>query len=65
MIKVVISVSINFQAYGDNLKTFREQVTPDEKLLFSNEALNKALFDDALKVLSAVNWITYRLKKTN
>ena len=55
MIKVVISVSINFQAYGDNLKTFREQVTPDEKLLFSNEALNKALFDDALKVLSAVN----------
>lgn len=54
MIKVVISVSINFQAYGDNLKTFRDQVTPDEKLLFSNETLNKALMDDPPEVLFAV-----------
>lgn len=55
MIKAVISVSINFQAYGNNLKTFRDQVTKEEQLLFSNETLNKALFEDALKVLFAVN----------
>ena len=61
MIKVVISVSINFQAYGDNLKTFRDQVTKEEQLLFSNETLNKALFEDALKVLFAVNWTIRRL----
>lgn len=65
MIKVVISVSINFQAYGDNLKTFRDQVTPDEKLLFSNKTLNKALMDDPPEVLFAVTWIIYRLNKTN
>ncbi|XP_020631040.1 uncharacterized protein LOC110068020 isoform X1 [Orbicella faveolata] len=37
------------EAYGENLKTFRDQVTPEEKLLFSNETLDKALFKDAPK----------------
>lgn len=55
MIKAVIFVSINFQVYGENLQTFCNQVTPEEKLLFSNEILAKVLFNGAPKVLFALN----------
>ena len=34
-----------------NLKKFRRQVTDEEKVLFSNETLNKAILEDAPKVL--------------
>ena len=42
---------IHFQAYGENLEKFRRQVTEEEKVLFSNETLNKAIFGDAPEVL--------------
>ena len=40
-----------FQGYGDNLKTFRDQVMKQpERLLFSNARLNKVIFQDSEKV---------------
>jgi hypothetical protein len=42
---------LSFQGYGDNLKTFRDQVMKQpERLLFSNERLNKVIFRDSEKV---------------
>ncbi|CAB4015885.1 Hypothetical predicted protein [Paramuricea clavata] len=37
------------KGYGENLKTFRNQVTEPEKLLFSNARLNKVIFQDSEK----------------
>ena len=42
---------LSFQGYGDNLKTFRDQVMKQpERLLFSNARLNKVIFQDSEKV---------------
>ena len=42
--------SLLFQAYGENMTKFKEQLTANELALFSNETLNRVLFEVPLKV---------------
>ena len=45
----IVGIVLSLQGYGDNLKKFRNQVPQPERLLFSNEMLNRVIFSDSSK----------------
>ena len=62
----IVGIVLSLQGYGDNLTKFQNQVPQPERLLFSNEMLNRVVFskpsEKKIKV-ALINHIIVATKK--